>query len=327
MSKEIDWDKPDYSNGISEIFSDDNYIYKKQPAEMAKREYQFLCMIEKYGYAPKADLIAPDCVRLKKITSESVTNETTFMTYYDKIIEILSKENIRHGDLTPANIIVNKNKPNLIDFNESRLLDEPSDSDKRPEDDSYHLLKTMIYYIDKAKYPDAINIRAPKMWWHIKKALPKKNCKTVFDLGAGTGDISVRFLKEGLSVGVVENKEEQLAIFSKTYQSITTTDMTLYATSILSFIKENRKADIMCCFSVLPYFSEDERKEILKYMADNSKVSFIEIQLEGDGPGYIKDNGHIMKIMDEAGFNKVKQIGVTLVEGRNIERRIWRCSK
>jgi len=318
----IDWDKPDYASLYSQIFSDKKYIYKRQSEDLVKREMNFLKIISDYGYSPKPELYDDRTIKMKKIKQGEVTDSENFMSHYQKIIDILKKENIRHGDLTTANVLVYQNKPIIIDWNESRFYDEDL-HDKRPQEDMYHLHKTMVYYADKSKYPESVNVRVPQQWRHIKRNIPK-GLKTVIDLGAGTGDLAIRFKREGYEVRLVDSDMQQLEHFKKHPDNASL----LFNDDIIYFIDNYKKqADIMCCMAVLPYFSEDDRKKILKYMADNSTISFIEVQYEGDGPGYIRNNGHLIGDLQEAGFKKIDHIGSTIVEERFAERRIWKCSQ
>lgn len=94
------------------------------------------------GYVPKCERVDIETIRTEYIESEKVTDKASFMEHYEKILQVLKWAGIRHGDLTPQSVSVKDNKPILIDFAESRLLNDPR-PDKRPEGDAFWLKRTM----------------------------------------------------------------------------------------------------------------------------------------------------------------------------------------
>lgn len=125
-------------NGISQVYrGNDGWIYK--------RSIPFLIENELYFFKKMLDgenLFVPFVTRHDKYTiamedlgeSEPVTHKGTFLFNMGELLKTLYELGIRHGDLTRYAIIVKDDHPWLIDFAESRLIDDPR-PDKRKEGD------------------------------------------------------------------------------------------------------------------------------------------------------------------------------------------------
>jgi len=130
------------NNGISVVYRANDTIYKRSIPFMIENEIYCLKKMYNSGYVPS-------CFRYDKYTiatqnlgfSMEVTDCRAFMIHKEMILQALKDAEIRHGDITEQSIIVVHNKPFLIDFAESRLINDPR-PDKRPEGDKYWLDKT-----------------------------------------------------------------------------------------------------------------------------------------------------------------------------------------
>lgn len=128
-------------NGVSRVELIDNKIYKFQPKFLTDNEIYILKLLYPSGYVPKAKRADVEVIEMQYIEPEIVTNPDVLMWHFSKVLKMLSDYQIRHGDLTVRNILVNKNKPYIIDWSESRLFCDPR-PDKRREGDEHWLVKT-----------------------------------------------------------------------------------------------------------------------------------------------------------------------------------------
>lgn len=125
-------------NGVSKVVLSGEYIYKYQPKFLCDNEIWILKLLYPSGYVPQVLRIATNAIRLQYIEPMPVTNPDVLMWHFSKVLRMLQYYEIRHGDLTDKNIIVNNNKPYIIDWSESRLACDPRE-DKRPEGDEHWL--------------------------------------------------------------------------------------------------------------------------------------------------------------------------------------------
>ncbi len=130
-------------NGISRVWRDRHWIYKRQPKYFTDNEFHALSTLEYTGYVPRsAQRVDVSTVRMEYIDSGLVTNAHKFMLHYELILTVLRHHSLRHDDLTIHSILVYNNFPVLIDWAESRTFDDPRPS-KRPEGDAYWLKRTL----------------------------------------------------------------------------------------------------------------------------------------------------------------------------------------
>lgn len=124
------------------MYRDGNAIYKRQPKFLA--DNAIWCFEQMYpsGYVPHAVRIDDETIRTEYIAHEPVTDADAFMAHFQPVLDALQAAGIRHGDLTEYSVLVQNNRPMLIDFAESRLWDDPR-PDKRREGDRYWLWQTM----------------------------------------------------------------------------------------------------------------------------------------------------------------------------------------
>ena len=130
-------------NGVSYVTRDGEWVYKTQPKYLADNEFYALSTLEYTGYVPRyVKRASVSTIRMEYIKPEQVTDPKAFMEHYDLILNILRRHNLRHDDLTEYAVLVHANQPVIIDWAESRMLDDPRPS-KRPEGDAYWLRKSM----------------------------------------------------------------------------------------------------------------------------------------------------------------------------------------
>jgi len=181
-------------------------------------------------------------------------------------------------------------------------------------------LKTMI---DR----DAVNTRALAMWMPISRLVDFRN-KTVMDLGYGGGDFIYKAHIAGAS------KVTGIDLSSGTKSVEVNVQHTKYGVKSagtietikgdLNLMKTEWAADISFCFSVLPYL--DDPQNFVNWMSNQFKLSVIECQYKGDGPGFgfIKDTAD-MKYWLKNSFDNVTLIGNSYVVSRDTYRDIWMC--
>jgi len=129
-------------NGVSKVWKDGLWVYKRQPKFMTDNEIWCLKKMWESGYVPFAEQIEIELIRMRILRSEIITDKDLFMFHVGPLLEAMEQAGIRHGDLTSPHIIPIKNRPRIIDWGESRVMCDPRES-KRPEGDEYWLTKSM----------------------------------------------------------------------------------------------------------------------------------------------------------------------------------------
>jgi len=263
---------------------------------------------------PYAEQVDRDLLKIEYIPNEDVTDPDEFLSHLEHVLHSLQKCNIAHGDLTTYAIRVKDNKPYLIDFSESRFIDDPRPH-KRPEGDKYWMTYSMHQLISSS---NAINKRFKNQWQSISWNVSFKN-KSVLDLGCGYGDMLLAVVEAGASkVTGVDNNEDVLRI---TKERIEGSKIKLMHSNIDKIVVPH-PYDIIVCFSVLPYL--DDQNKTLDWISDHCDTSLIEVQYEGDGPGTIKNDDEMKNLLEQY-FKQIKSIGKTLVDYRQKYRTIWMC--
>lgn len=129
-------------NGISKVWRDGDWVFKQQPKFLTTNEIWCLQALYGSGFVPYAEQVDIELIKLEYIENEPVTDCGVFRYLMARALRALKSASIRHGDATAKNVLVNKNKPYLIDFSESRLMSDPR-KDKRPEGDDFWFGETM----------------------------------------------------------------------------------------------------------------------------------------------------------------------------------------
>lgn len=130
-------------NGISKVWREGAWVYKRQPKYLTDNEFYALSVLEYTGYVPRyVERIDVSTVRMEFIKSAPITNCATFKAHYEPILSVLRRNGLRHDDLTTYAVLNRGNCPVLIDWAESRTIDDPRSS-KRSEGDAYWLKYTL----------------------------------------------------------------------------------------------------------------------------------------------------------------------------------------
>ena len=126
----------------SRVWLEGEYVYKVQPKFLCDNEIWCFDVLWPSGYVPSCERVNLETIRTEYIKTQPITNLDEWQQHINKVLEVLKKAGIKHGDLTEYAVIPHANRPFLIDFGESRLWDDPR-PDKRPEGDAFWLRKTM----------------------------------------------------------------------------------------------------------------------------------------------------------------------------------------
>ena len=170
--------------------------------------------------------------------------------------------------------------------------------------------------------PPIHNTRSPQQWDIISKHVDFKD-KSVLDLGCGYGDILFRCWQAGARC---KGLESDINVFNDVISRSPDYDIILLHWDLEDYIKDNPKRyDITICFSVLPYLRQPF--SVLEWMQSQSKVSLIECQYAGDGPGFgmIQNDENMADWLRLAGWQSVEPIGYTMVKEGRFKRTIWCC--
>ena len=146
------------NNGISHVVlhRPTNTIYKRSIPYLIENEIYWLNEMEKFGKDkenhPRSEhiYVPGNIQRFDKYTismeylgeSQPVSDEKAFMEHVDSILFTFFHIRVRHGDLTSANVIVRDDIPHILDWAESRFMDDPR-PDKRLYGDKNRLQQTL----------------------------------------------------------------------------------------------------------------------------------------------------------------------------------------
>lgn len=130
-------------NGVSRVWREGGFVYKRQPKYLTDNEIYALQVLFPTGYVPWAERTSIDTIKMEDLGNpEPVTDKTAFMAHLPLVLDALKSCSLRHGDLTVYAVIVKENRPIIIDWAESRTWYDPR-PDKRREGDRYWLTRTM----------------------------------------------------------------------------------------------------------------------------------------------------------------------------------------
>ncbi len=128
-------------NGISIVYRCEDWIYKRSIPFLIENELWCFEKMFEYDFVPYAKRWDKYTLQIQYLEPMLVTNKKEFKLQCYALLDALRACEIRHGDLTKYAVIVRDNKPYLIDFAESRLMDDPR-PDKRPKGDGYWIWRT-----------------------------------------------------------------------------------------------------------------------------------------------------------------------------------------
>ncbi len=123
-------------NGISQtaINKEDGLIFKRSIPFLIENEFYFLRKMQGTSYVPTVERYDKYTIMMPFIENQPVTKPNIFMRHRVKFLKALRNAGIRHGDLTTPNVLVNENRPIVIDWAESRRWGDMR-PEKRPEGD------------------------------------------------------------------------------------------------------------------------------------------------------------------------------------------------
>ena len=142
-------------NSVSRVWTDGRYHWKEQPKHLADNEWYALNIMRSTGYVPDATRVNDTTIQMETIINEGITDETLFRDLCFVFLKCMQGRQLRHGDLTPPHIFVIKNSPVVIDWAESRMIDDPR-PDKRREGDRHWLEQSIenIIGVQRASAPN-----------------------------------------------------------------------------------------------------------------------------------------------------------------------------
>lgn len=172
-----------------------------------------------------------------------------------------------------------------------------------------------------------INTRSNEMWRIIFSALDSTWGVRVIDLGAGYGDIALRFAKAGADVMAVERDPQVYEVLASRVAESAFDNIVAIKANIEDDgfpVWGANGTDILVLTSVLPYITRPD--DLLSKMSKSAKKSIIECQYAGDGPGFshIEDD-HDMQMWLVKYWPSVHKIGETKLDIRPASRTIWLC--
>lgn len=289
-----------------------------------RNEARMLTHMQASCFTPVPHMIQEDerCTALTEEylgESEPVTDEVIFRRECALLLLMLRDYGVIHGDLTSKNIIVRNNRPMVVDWHQSRLINDPG-PDKRPEGDAYHLWRAAAELS-----PDTS--RHLRKWLAIR---PYVQDGSLLDLGCADGDYCLFALAEkaGRAIHGVD-KDRKVYRRALSWSGIFR-DLFFFHQSIDKWNPESPHYDTIFMMSVYPYMTEDYGRDraaqLVRKAVGHSDQLFFETQLHGDGPGpkWFQTDYDVEKWL--AWMGKVEQITTIPVHGRDASRTIWRVT-
>jgi tRNA A-37 threonylcarbamoyl transferase component Bud32 len=129
-------------NGVSKVWREGKWVYKKQPKFLTENEVWCLEELAHTGYVPLVERVELEVIKTIFCHRGIPGSEVALLNNARKFLIILHNHGIRHGDLTLPNVIINGDSFFVVDWAESRLRGDPR-PDKRTEGDEYWLKKTI----------------------------------------------------------------------------------------------------------------------------------------------------------------------------------------
>lgn len=241
---------------------------------------------------------------------------------------------IRHGDLTPVNMINTPDAVYAIDWQEAHLF-EDTPPQKSPWSDSWIMCRSITNLTGDTP-------RVARRWMAVLEALGAKaydpvnplplSGKTFVDYGCFQGVFPALAALEGAAAtgidqGGFRTGEDSITIgrdmWTKAMPPWQPIPVTLIKGNILH---GSIPCDIAMCFSTWAYLVHDygfepARRWLIQVIL-NSGVLFFEHQYEGDGPGF-GTRADMFGIFEMAGAD-AEVIATIPVAGRNASRDVWK---
>ena len=127
-----------HDNGISITYhaEEAELVFKRSIPFLIENEFWCLRQMQGTSYVPTVERYDKYTIMMPFIENEFVTKPNLFTRHRVKFLKALRNAGIRHGDLTTPNVLVNENRPIVIDWAESRRWGDMR-VDKRTEGDSH----------------------------------------------------------------------------------------------------------------------------------------------------------------------------------------------
>lgn len=132
------------NNKIAKVYRGHNgWIYKRSIPFLIENELWCLEKMQDTGFVPEVKRYDKYTLQIEDLgESDQVFDKELFRANMYNLYGSLRRKGIRHGAITKYAIIVKKDWPYLIDFAESRLIDDPR-PDKRKEGDRFWIERTI----------------------------------------------------------------------------------------------------------------------------------------------------------------------------------------
>lgn len=335
-----------------EIFRDDGIIVKRgrnvdstsygypiRNVEALENEAKFLTLLAGTGFTPK--LISLEIIDDWAILKQEDVGEAEPMQDGEKfrhncirLLWELRQYNVRHGDLTGANIIIRDDWPWVIDWQEAHFIGEPAPQ-KQPYPDSWLLWRTVAGTLDPKRQYDTP--RVARRWMTILHSLGAMNDmglpfadKTLLELGCFQGDFCAMAACEkmkalGVDHGGFRSGENSIKIAKRLWEYM----------EDLRFVQMNIReigtfdAEVVLLFSTWSYLVQDlgrrAAEDLLGKIVGECGVLFFENQLWGDGPGpdFFQNDDDVQNLLASWG-RPVEKLDSIPVWGREATRTVWR---
>lgn len=316
-----------------------SYGYPIHNVEALRKEARFLALLASTGFTPKfvsLEVLDGEAVLRQEDVGEPepMRDGEKFRRNCIRLLWELRQYNVRHGDLTGANIIIRDDWPWVIDWQEAHFIDEVAPQ-KQPHPDSWLLWQTVAGTRDPKGQFDTP--RVARRWMNILHSLGAMNDmglpfegKTLLDLGCFQGDFCAMAACEkmkavGIDQGGFRSGENSIAEAKSLWEYM----------EGLRFLQMNVMkvgafdAEVVLLFSTWSYIVQDfgrrAAEELLSRIISECGVLFFENQLWGDGPGpdFFQNDDDVWSLLASFG-RPVEKLDSIPVWGREATRTVWR---
>lgn len=279
------------------------------------------------------DLQRPSLQQLVE-TGALVQNGERFRRNCTKLLAMMRKARVRHGDLTAPNIIIDaEDRPIAVDWQQSHLYDEPM-QDKHHFSDSYLLWRAAVQ-VGSVSEPTPDTPRVIRRWLMVLADLggtvgiTEVEGRRLLDLGCFQGDFCGMAAAEGMIATGVDQGGFNPEVDSIEVARELWPDCTFVRANITEL--SDYSADAVLLFSTWVYVLRDHGRAVADALIANivrqTDRLYFETQLFGDGPGadFHQTDADVRNYL--AQFGRVEALGSVPVTGRNAYRTVWRLSK
>lgn len=316
-----------------------SYGYPIENIQGLRNEARFLGVMQGSGFTPKPidfSVVGGTAILTQEDLGDPqpMQDGEKFRHNCTRLLWTLRQRNVRHGDLTGANIIIREDWPWVIDWQEAHHIGEPAPQ-KQPHPDSWLLWRTVKGTADPEGHYDVPRIA--RRWMSVLHSLgamddlglPFKG-KTLMDLGCFQGDFCAMAACEGMKAigidqGGFRTNENSISIAQERWAFMD--ELRFYQMNITEVGKFD--AEVVLLFSTWSYIVQDFNRRtaenLLGKIISECGVLFFENQLWGDGPGpnFFINDGDIQQLLESYG-RPVEKLETIPVGGRPASRTVWR---